>query len=131
MPRDIAYEQREIAEAIRNEQAVERASIAERKEGQESFFNAIKFSPDIVAERVGWLLDGHYGMGAMLQAHNATKRMNRPAMYCQMIAVLDHNCPRRMAVDAWKRLSKTEQNKLLRLIEDEIEQYEASLREAG
>lgn len=131
MSRDLAYEQRELAEAVSNEQAVERAPLAERKEGQRSFFEAIKFAPAAVAERVGWLLDGQYGMGPMLQAHNVTKRMNRPALYCQMIAVLDHNCPRRMAVDAWKKLTKSEQAKLQQLIEDEIEQYEARQREEG
>ena len=127
--RDIAYEQRELADAARNEREVERAPLAERKEAQEAFFQAIKHHPEIVAERVAWLLDGQYGMGPMLQAHNVTKRMNRPALYSQMIAVLDHNCPRAMAVAAWKKLSSKEQAKLQSLIETVIEEFDASQRE--
>ena len=127
--RDIAYEQRELANAARNEREVERAPLAERKEAQEAFFQAIKHNPEIVAERVGWLLDGQYGMGPMLQARNVTKRMNRPALYSQMIAVLDHNCPRAMAVAAWKKLSSKEQAKLQSLIETVIEEFDASQRE--
>jgi hypothetical protein len=129
MPRDHAYEQREIADALNHERQIERAPLAERKEGQKDFLEAIRRYPEIVAERVGWLLDGQYGMGAMLLAHNVTSRSNRPAAYCQMIAVLDHNCPRNMAVAAWKKLTKPQQHKLLSLVEGEIEQYEARQRD--
>jgi hypothetical protein len=127
--RDLAYEQREINDAIRNEKMVDAAPLAVRKEAQQAFYDAIKTSPERVAERVGWLLEGQYGQGPMLQAHNFTSRMNRPAAFSQMIAVLDHNCPRRMAVEAWKKLSKPQQAKLQRLIEAEIEQYDARQRE--
>jgi hypothetical protein len=127
--RDLAYEQREIASAIKNEQAVERAPLAERKEAQQSFFETIKHHPEIIAERVLWLLEGQYGQGAMLLAHNITARSNRPAAYCQMIAVLDHNCPRRMAAEAWKKLTSKEQAKLERLLETTIEEFDASQRE--
>jgi hypothetical protein len=127
--RDLAYEQRELEEARRNEREVDSAPLAERKAAQAEFVDALKHSPSIIAERVGWLLEGQYGMGAMLQAHAITSRMNRPATYTQMIAVLDHNCPRRLAVDAWKKLTKPEQKKLQQLIEAEIESYEARQRE--
>ena len=127
--RDLAYEQRELADAARNEREVERAPLAERKEAQEAFFQTIKHNPAIVAERVTWLLDGQYGMGAMLQAHSVTKRSNRPAAYSQMIAVLDHNCPRAMAVAAWKKLTAKEQTKLQQLLETAIEEFDASQRE--
>jgi hypothetical protein len=129
--RDLAYEQRELADAARNEREIERAPLAERKEAQRAFFQAIKHSPEIIAERVSWLLEGQYGMGPMLQAHNVTKRMNRPAAYCQIIAVLDHNCPRVMAVAAWKKLTAKEQTKLQQLVETAIEVFDASQREEG
>ena len=127
--RDIEYEKREIADALRNERLVNEAPLAERKEGQRSFFESIKHTPAVVAERVTWLLDGQYGMGPMLLARNVTSRSNRPAMYSQMIAVLDHNCPRVMAVAAWKKLSTKEQAKLQQLIETAIESFDASQRE--
>lgn len=129
MSRDIAYEQRELAEAAAHERMVEQSPLADRKAGQRDFFEVIKHSPEIIAERIGWLLDGNYGMGPMLQARNTTSRMNRPAIFTQMIAVLDHGCPRRMAVEAWKKLSKAEQNKLQQIVETTIEEYEASQRE--
>ena len=127
--RDIEYEKREIADALRNERLVNEAPLAERKEGQRSFFEAIKHTSAVVAERVTWLLDGQYGMGPMLLARNVTSRSNRPALYSQMIAVLDHNCPRAMAVAAWKKLSTKEQAKLQQLIETAIESFDASQRE--
>jgi len=126
--RDTDYEQREIELALKNEREIERAPLADRKEAQQSFFEAIKQYPEIVAERVGWLLDGQYGAGAMLLARNVTSRSNRPAAYSQMIAVLDHNCPRRMAAEAWKKLTPKEKTKLQQLIEDEIEQFDARQR---
>jgi hypothetical protein len=126
---DLAYEQREIDDAIRVENEVNRSPPAERKEAREAFFQAMKHHPEFVAERVGWLLDGQYGMGAMLMARNATSRSNRPAFYSQMIAVIEHNCPRTMAVAAWKKLTAEEQAKLQQLIETVIEEFDAGQRE--
>ena len=123
--RDIAYEQREIQSALAHEREVDRAPLAERKEAQNDFLEAIQKYPEVVAERVGWLLDGQYGMGAMLLAHNVTARMNRPAAYSQMIAVLDHNCPKRMAAEAWKKLTKPQQAKLQREIEAVLAQFDS------
>ena len=125
--RDIAYEQREIQSAIAEERRVEAAPLAERKEGQTSYFDSIKNAPEVIAERVGWLLEGNYGHGWQLRALSATARMNRPALYSQMIAILDHQCPSRMAVDAWKKLTKAEQGKLQRLVEQVIEAHDAEM----
>lgn len=122
--RDIAYENREIQSAIAQEREVEGASLADRKEGQKEYHDTIANRPEVIAERVGWLLDGNYGMGWMLRAQQATTRMNRPALFCQMIAILDFRCPSRMATDAWKKLSAAQKARLQREVEQVITEYD-------
>ena len=50
----------------------------------------------------------------------ARPRMNREAILTQMIAVFEWMCPRRMAVEAWKKLTPAEKDKLSKVIAKEI-----------
>jgi hypothetical protein len=125
--KDAAYDTREIQRAIADEREVERAPLADRKEGQANYLATMRERPEVIAERVAWLLDGNYGYGWMMRARQATSRMNRPAIYCQMIAILDFQCPSRMATDAWKKLTKPQQAHLQRAVEQAIEDFDREL----
>jgi len=108
------YEQNELRAAWRHEQQVDAAPLGDRKDAQREFLEAMRDRPAVVGERIGWLVDGNYGYGAMLKAKQvvASPRMNRRAALVQSVAVFEWQCPRRMAADAWKKLTPR-QKKLL------------------
>jgi hypothetical protein len=121
--RDIAYEQREISEAQRHEREIDRASLSERKEAQAAYLDSLKKEPGTIAERVHWLATGNYGYGCMLLARDilTNPRANRVAGMAMLVAVHEWQCPRRMAADAWNKLTMAQQNKVNGAIEDAID----------
>lgn len=121
VPSQAEYERRTLDEAIQREREIDAQSLADRKEAQAQFLEAMRERPDVVAERIGWLLDGNYGRGEMQVARNTTSRMNRPAIFTQLIAVYEWQCPRRMAIDAWKKLSAGEKARLQSEVEAVIQ----------
>jgi hypothetical protein len=130
IPSQSEYERRERMEAIRREQEVERAPLRDRKEAQQSFLEAMRERPAIVASRIGWLLDGNYGYGPMVMAKQVlgSPRMNREAALTQMIAVHEWMVPRRMAAEAWKKLTSAEKASLSEAVAEEIREAEEEAR---
>jgi hypothetical protein len=115
------YEMREAAEFHREMSEADKGSLAERKEACREFAQAMR-DPALVAERVGWLIDGNYGYGAMQAAKRAiaATRSNRQAILTHMIGAIEWKCPARMAVTAWKKLSSAEKAALAKAINAEI-----------
>ena len=130
-PDQHAYEQREIREANAQITAAAHAPLQDRKEAQQAFFEAMRDQPDVVADRIGWLLDGNYGYGSMLLARRVlgSRRMNRPATLTQMIGVFEWQSPGDMTRAAWKKLSPGEKHVLQREVEKAILDAEASLED--
>lgn len=122
------YEMREAAEFHRQMSAADKGSLSERKEACKAFSEAMR-DPELVAERISWLLDGNYGYGAMQAAKRAVanKRMNRAAVLTHMIGAIEWQCPARMAAQAWKKLSRDEQKALDKAICAEIKQSESAV----
>jgi hypothetical protein len=114
IPSQAEYEAREVANVLRDFERAERAPLAERKEAQKDYFRVMAEDPAQVAERIGWLFDGHYGYGPMVKAKQILRspRMNRPAALSQYVALYDHQCPPRMAADAWKKLTRGQKETL-------------------
>jgi hypothetical protein len=124
-PTQAQYEANELAIATRDENRINAEPLADRKEAQATFLEAMATEPKIVAERIEWLLEGNYGHGQMLMAQRATKRMNRAALWTQLVAVFEWRCPRNLASAAWQKLSGTQQARLQRLVEKVIAEYDA------
>lgn len=104
-------------------QEVEKAPLHERKEAAKEFYEAMRDAPELVAERVGWLIDGNYGQGAYLKAKQVlgmSKRANKAAQLNAMTAAMEWKCPGAMAVAAWKKLTPAEKAKLDHAIQAEI-----------
>ena len=122
MPRNDAYAE---------EQEVNRAPLRERQEARANFREAIAEDPATVAERLGWLFDGNYGQDQMNKAREilANKRMNRVAALTMMVAIHEYRCPRDFAADAWKKLTKAQQETLKRAIEVVMEAAEKEIAE--
>jgi hypothetical protein len=111
LPSQSEYERNELAEANQKLREVERAPLAERKEAAAEFLAAMRDHPAMVAERIGWLLDGNYGYGSMLMAKRVlgSPRMNRPAALTHMIGAFEWSTPGAMAIAGWKKLTKAQQ----------------------
>ncbi len=120
-----AYESRALREAVNKEREVESSPLSERKEAQANFLEALK-DPALVAERLGWLIDGNYGQGEMMRAKQVVKspRMNRRAALTLMIGVYEWQCPSAMGIAAWKKLSKAEKDMLDRAVDIVISEAE-------
>ena len=118
-----SYEMNELRQFHKQLEYVEKAPLSERKEACREFHEAMVKYPELVGERIGWLLDGNYGFGSYQAAHRIVKspRMNRVAALTQIIAALEWQCPNAMARAAWKKLSKAEQAHLDKVIRHEIE----------
>jgi hypothetical protein len=127
-PGQAEYEQRERTDAHRKITEVERAPLADRKEAQEAFLEAMRKHPDLVAERIGWLLDGNYGYGSKLVARRilASPRMNRSAALTHMIGAFEWQCPGAMAIAGWKKLSGSEQARLESAVQKVIRDAESA-----
>lgn len=126
IPSQQEYEARERSEAVRKEREVEGAPLPERKEAQAEFLEAMAHRPEIVAERIGWAIDGNYGFGVMQIAKEivANKRMNREAALTHLVAIHEWQVPRAMAIAAWKKLTPTQQKQLDKLVRLEIRDAE-------
>jgi hypothetical protein len=129
IPGQHEYEQREIRAAHAQQLAVQRAPLVDRKEAQLAFFKAMRDDPGLIAERIGWLLEGNYGYGQMLLAKRILQspRMNRQAALVQMIGVFEWQSPEDMTRSAWKRLSPGEQAALGREVRAAISDAEEEL----
>jgi hypothetical protein len=110
IPSQAEYEANEARNAERHIEQVERAPLADRKDGAANYFRAMADDPAIVAERISWLIDGNYGFGEMMMAKRivANPRLNRSAALGALIAIFEWHCPRKMANDAWKKLSQAQ-----------------------
>lgn len=80
------YEQREALLLLKQLTEIDDLPLAERKDNEACLLDAMAHQPDLVAQRVGWLLDGNYGYGAMRRAEKIANspRMNQPAALVQL-----------------------------------------------
>lgn len=120
------YEERERREAHNRIEEVRKAPLEERRENTDAFFKAMRDNPDLVGERVGWLLNGSYGYGSMKMAEQIlnSPRMNRVAALTQMVGVFEWLAPEEMTRQAWKRLSGEEKAALKDAVEEAIDDAE-------
>ena len=101
-----SYEMRELAMFRKQMEEVEKLPLAERKENAREWFNDLMNDQKLIAERVGWLLNGSYGKGSFDSACRvlASPRMNQVAWCAITIANLEWRCPAKMAIESWKKL---------------------------
>lgn len=128
------YVNRSLVEAHRHIQEIEGAPLSDRKEASKEFFEAMRDSPDLVAERLGWLFDGNYGYGEMLKARQVvdlSARANKVAQLNTLIGIFEWQCPARMVADAWKKLTAPQKDLLDRALKIVIEAAEKEKVEEG
>ena len=106
IPTQQEYEMREARLFKDQMREVEMLPLAERQENAREWFNDLMNDQKLIAERVGWLLNGSYGKGSFDSACRvlASPRMNQVAWCAITIASLEWRCPAKMAIASWKKL---------------------------
>jgi hypothetical protein len=107
-----AYDLAEIARLNTQLEAVERAPLSERKEARRDYFKTLGCSagPEIIARRIGWLLQGDYNHGAKLAARRIVETHgNQAAQLRQLLAAVEYHCPAAFARGAWCKLAPARQ----------------------
>lgn len=101
-----SYEMRELAMFRKQMEETEKLPLAERKANAVEWYKDLSENYMMVAERVGWLLNGSYGKGSFDSACRvlASPRMNQVAWCAITIANLEWRCPAKFAIQAWKKL---------------------------
>lgn len=129
IPTEAEYVERERRMLDATLQRVESAPLAERKEAAGEYAETLTASPDIIAERIGWLFEGCYGKGAydrvrgwLVYANASPKRRMKSVKVncCVLLAALDDGCTASDAVKAWKRLTVEQQAALDELLTAEL-----------
>lgn len=113
--RDASYDSREL-QSLRVELAQierERLSLADKRELQSDVLHKLQ-DPELVAERIEWLLDGTFGRGAQIESQRilAARRMNRAASLSLLAMQLDTSAPRAIVLAAWRKLSPRQKTEL-------------------
>lgn len=124
-PTEQEYTMREARELHKQLQEIEKAPLAVRKEAAAEWLDALKTHPHIVAERIGWILNGSYGKGAYDSAWRTMgmgPRANKGAALSLLVAALEWRTPQRMAIAQWKKLTAAEQAHLRKLIDQELKE---------
>lgn len=133
IPTQEQYERNERMSAHNHLQEIERAPLSDRKEAQRDFARVMGEDPALLAERLGWLIDGNYGYGEMGMAKQivAHPRMNREAALTQLVGAFEWQCPQRMTADAWKKLTSDQKAVLSAAVDVVIKAAEKEMRENG
>lgn len=101
-------------------------SLADRKEAQSTWLEALIRYPEQIANKIDWLIEGHYGYGEMLVARNVLSnprnRSGKVAQLAQLIACYEWGCDDRSARAAFKKLTPEQQAQVNALIQAVIEE---------
>jgi len=128
-PTQTEYEAREAVLFQRQLADTVKAPLAERKQNQNNYFEALEGSNSdtngLVATRIGWLLGGCYGYGSQQAARRIidSPRMNQVAALSCIIAAIEWGCSALSAREAWRKLPTQRQQAVNAEIQAEIDDY--------
>ena len=120
----MTYEQREITKAHKQISELSNEPLKIRQENRSQFARDMQDNPDAVVERIEWMIDGNYGYGPYLICQDVLtrKRMNRVAMLSQLLGSFEWDCSSLEARKAYLSLTKQEQNKINKGIQELIDE---------
>lgn len=126
MPTRKQYEAREMAEFRRQLSEVDR-------EGGKEFRKAMIEEPELVAQRVSWLLSGCYGWGSCHAAHDVlgNLKMNREAWLVATIGALEWRSAAPTTHRNWRLMSTGQRAALSRAVQAVIAAAEEEVAENG
>lgn len=123
------YENQEAIRLVQELNRIRSASLSDRREARTELQEALK-DPNLVAERVAWLLNGSYGFGAWKKAEEIAKntRCNQAAQLGMLIASLEWQCPENFAAQAFNKLTETQQKAVNQAILAEIKNWKEEIQ---
>lgn len=126
LPTREQYEAREMAEFRRQLANVDR-------EGGKAFKKAMAEEPELVAQRVSWLLSGCYGWGSCHAAHDVlgNLKMNREAWLVSTIGSLEWMSAPATTHKNWRQMSAAQKETLSRAVQSVIADAEKEVQESG
>jgi len=100
-------------------------SKSEKQENKQNLLETWIKYPEVFADRIGWILNGTYGYGAMYRAIQLAdnKRCNRIAGLSIILSAIEYGVTSDNSIKAWKTLSKEQQEKLASLIQVELDYF--------
>jgi len=100
-------------------------SKTEKQENKQLLLDTWIDTPEVFADRIGWILNGTYGYGAMYKAIQLAdnKRCNRIAGLSIILSAIEYSVTSVNSVKAWKELNKEQQEKLSSLIQAELDYF--------
>ncbi len=121
---DQAYAVRERYQYVMERQRREHAPLVDRWAARQDYVVLLQ-SPDLLADRVAWVLEGQYGYGARMAAQDILRRprMNRVAALGMLVADVECQCPGRFAVQAWKAITVAQQGAVVAAVTQAITEY--------
>lgn len=103
----------------------EQGTKLEKRQAAREWAKDLAEDPKLIAERIGWLLNGNYGKGSYDAAREWSdpkhKGRNVHAWLTQTIAALEWSCSKRLATVEWKKLTPAQKAKLSKLIQAEVD----------
>lgn len=116
------YEDRELKSAWKHYLEIEKSPARERIDNYNNLFESCKSNPDLIGERINWLLNGTYGFGEMRFAENIIERSKNPnPMLFDAIGHFEWYTSSYYIRKAYKTLTKKEQDRLNAIIAEEVE----------
>ena len=120
------YTEREMKITAKDAAEIEALPMVERRENYQDFAADMAATPQLIAERIGWLLNGSYGFGQMILAQRALDARNPKAHLFQLIAIFEWRTGRSYAAKAWRMSSEATKEALNKAIDAEIEYFKAN-----
>lgn len=106
IPTQQEYEWREVERHMNQMRDIQSLPASERKANAEEFGITLANHPELVAERLGWLLGGSYGYGACKVAWRAVDLQKRPnPILYYLVANLEWNTGDYYARIAWNGIT--------------------------
>lgn len=130
IPTQTEYEQNELRDLGRTLRRVETAPLAERKETRDELLGYMRTDPELIGERVGWLINGSYGYGACMRAKailSSRANTNKRAQLVQLVGALEWRCPMRFTAQAWNELTPEQRSKVNEAVDYAIETTECAI----
>ncbi len=132
--RDAAYKRDELQIAMTEERRVNLAPLADRKENAAEFAEVLQTDAGLAAERIDWLLSGHYGHGTWLRGWRTMDSSEgdlRRADLVKFIGIYEWRCPSDMTYRAWHKLTVAQKQALATAVNEVIDRQLKRRTEEG
>jgi hypothetical protein len=126
------YEEQEWKRANISYYDKEKLPKWDRQQGYKDLLADVIASPELISDRINWLLNGTYGYGEMKIAEQAIQLNKNPnSVLFDLIAHWEWYTSAYYARKVYKNLTKEQQNNLNKLVSEEVQYWKDCQREVA